>query len=164
MTQKNNQDEKTKKNVELIFQLYKENYYAQIDEWNYIEQKIKVTLAIYSILLVVFYNVSVSSLFISIYLCLWFIFLLIGVLLLILSLRMRSIKKLKDSIEMSIDDSDPLVNMLVIKRDLEIIINKNKLAITKKSEPLYLSVNYFLPANLLFASVALIQKVWSFYS
>ena len=158
------QEIQERKTIEFLYDFYKQSYNLQLNDWKDIEQKIKLTLALYSIFIAIFLRSDPGSkpLFLCIFLTLWFFILMAGLYLLLHALLIRYVEKLPDILN---DDlfftRDTTENISDIVSRIKRILVNNKKVLDQKAESLSLALNIFLPLSLLFLLIYLFINIWT---
>ena len=159
--------EKPFRSLDLIFNLAREKLHFQSEQWNSIDQKNYIVLAVYGILLAFIYVVDIDK-FGKLPICVVgiavgvLVFLIaIGMVCSIASLKPReidmppNIKKLSEKY-LSKDEYD-VKNILL--STIEKSIDENDLIIQKKIEYLSLSISYFLPLSFIIYILLIFLKI-----
>jgi hypothetical protein len=152
------------KSLDIIFDSAQNKLQFQSDQWNSIDQKNAIVIAIYGIILAIFLNGGISDVFGAhrkIYLIVWLITVVAGIVCNLVSLRPRDID-MPPKIDTLIDKylknefADTKANLL---SKMQESISRNDGIMKKKAELMSFSINICLPIALAFSVVAVFLKI-----
>jgi len=162
------EEEKPYKSLDLIFNLAREKLHFQSEQWNSIDQKNYIVLAVYGILLAFIYVVdikkfeSLPTCVIGITLGVLVFLIAIGMICSIISLIPRDIDMPPNIKKMSekylLKDEYDVKNILL--STIEKSIEENDVIIQKKIEYLSMSISYFLPLSFIIYILLIFLKIF----
>ena len=153
------------KSLDIIFDSAQGKLQFQSDQWNSIDQKNAIVIAIYGIILAIFLTGGISDVFGAhkkIYLIVWLIAVVVGIVCNLLSLRPRDID-VPPKIDVLIDKylnneiADTKANIL---SKMQESISRNDGIMKKKAALMSFSINICLPIAFAFSAVAVFLKIW----
>jgi len=149
--------------LDLIFELAREKLHFQSEQWDAIDSKNAIVLAVYGIVLAIFLYVDVKHFLVyrEYVLLTWLAIIIIGMTCSILSLRPRDIdmppKVGKLSEKYLQEDEYDTKNSLL--STIEKSIENNDIIIKRKTGFLSLSINFFLPLSLGISIISVFFKI-----
>jgi len=157
------EEEKPFKSLDLIFELTKDKLHFQSEQWNAIDSKNAIVLAVYGIVLAVFLNVDVKCflLYQKHILLAWLVIICIGIICSILSLIPRDIDMPPKAGILSEKylQKDEYETKNILLSTIEASVESNDRIIKRKTWFLTLSINFFLPLALGISIISVFFKI-----
>ncbi len=149
----------------LIFELTKEKLHFQSEQWNAVDSKNAIVLAVYGIVLAIYTNVNATYFIVyqKYILAFWLCIIAIGIICSIISLIPRDIEMPPKAGVLSDKylDKDEYDTTNVLLSTLEGAITENDYIIKRKSFYLSLSIKIFLPIALGISIISIFIKILS---
>jgi len=153
------------KSLNIIFESAQSKLQFQSDQWNSIDQKNAIIIAIYGIILAIFLTGCISDVFGAhkkIYLTAWLVTVVVGIVCNLLSLWPRDIDmppKIDTLIDKFLNNeiSDTKANML---SKMQESISRNDGIMKMKAKLMSISTILCLPISLAFSVAAVFLKIW----
>ena len=158
-------DEKDKlPSLDLVFEIARDKLHLQSEQWNAIDQKNAIVLAVYGIILAI-YSGTDTSVFLKFrtpILSVWLVAIILGIWFSLLSIRPRfiDIPPKIENLSKKYLTRDEYDTKNVLLSTFEQKIAENNAEIDKKTRYLSFSINFFLPLALGVSVIAIFLKMF----